>query len=310
MLELLAAGWGIKKASIHPMPSLYGKAWLVYAEQGKKYVLKEQFGHLLKAEHAVLFCLDAQKMPVAVPVATAGGRYHATFGKRFYCLYPFLPGDVVSDYFTAGAEKRAYLFGKAIGKLHLALRNCRHPAFPVVEWGAMAPDLADLPEQFKSAQLDCQHLEGAIARFAAEYAPLAESLPRHLTHGDLHPGNMLFQGETVTGYFDFEIVAHRPRIYDPVYCAAAMFLFAFPDPGKSELWLDLLPALLKGYSSAGKLTENERRAVFPVMLASFLSMISVHCQNGAFTYAAFIENVLAWIHENEARIKQKAAGFK
>ena len=119
MLELLAAGWGIKKASIHPMPSLYGKAWLVYAEQGKKYVLKEQFGHLLKAEHAVLFCLDAQKMPVAVPVATAGGRYHATFEKRFYCLYPFLPGDVVSDYFTAGAEKRAYLFGKAIGKLHL-----------------------------------------------------------------------------------------------------------------------------------------------------------------------------------------------
>ena len=64
MLELLAAGWGIKKASIHPMPSLYGKAWLVYAEQGKKYVLKEQFGHLLKAEHAVLFCLDAQKCPL------------------------------------------------------------------------------------------------------------------------------------------------------------------------------------------------------------------------------------------------------
>ena len=236
------------------------------------------------------------------------GRFHATFEKRFYCLYPFLPGDVVSDYFAAGAAKKAYLFGKAIGKLHRALRNCRHPAYPVIEWGAMAPDWADLLMQFEAAQLDCERLEKAIACFAAEYTPLAESLPRQLTHGDLHPGNMLFQDETVTGYLDFEVVAYRPRIYDPVYCAAAMLLFAFPDPGKSELWLDLLPALLEGYSSAGKLTENEKRAVFPVLLVSFISMISFHCHSGPLQNAAFVENVLAWIHKNEARIKNISRG--
>ena len=61
---------------------------------------------------------------------------------------------------------------------------------------------------------------------------------------------MLFQGETVTGYFDFEIVAHRPG-FDPSTAPRQCFSSPFLT-GKSELWLDLMPALLKGYSSAGK----------------------------------------------------------
>ena len=116
---------------------------------------------------------------------------------------------------------------------------------------------------------------------------------------------MLYRDGRVSGYLDFEIVARRVRIYDPVYCAAAMLIIDFRDRDKRKRWFNLLAAVLAGYRRWINLTEAERRSVFPVLLAALLFMIAFHCGGAgraAIANAGYLASVLSWLEAQENTI--------
>lgn len=86
------------------------------------------------------------------------------------------------------------------------------------------------------------------------------SLPKSIIHGDLFPDNVFFEGGQLSGVFDFYFASHDDKLFD---LAVAIMSWAFDRENR------FLPALanglLAGYQSKCPLTEDEKKALKPLM---------------------------------------------
>jgi Ser/Thr protein kinase RdoA (MazF antagonist) len=108
------------------------------------------------------------------------------------------------------------------------------------------PDLADELAYFS-------HWRRAAAQ--AWPAERLAALPQAWLHCDYHGRNMVFQGDTVAGLFDFDFVARGPRTYD---VGRAVFNFGREYRGSLTLREEFCRAFLEGL---GPLTDEERRSL-------------------------------------------------
>ena len=69
-----------------------------------------------------------------------------------------------------------------------------------------------------------------------------------------------------------------------------------------ELWLELLPAVLQGYEAENSLSEQERRAVYAMMLGILLMFAAWFYETGTPQHAPRELETLAWMVEQRARI--------
>ena len=207
MRDLLQA-WGIGHVeSISPTPSGGGKTWFVRTAAAE-YVLKERDPAGAEMERRVLQALSRTPVPVAAPLTTVSGDLGAK-GRddAYYCLYPRLEGEIVTEHYAGDAEARAERFGRAVGLLHACFRECSDVAVPprselmerIVE--GIIPRIR---EGAPSAEADV--IERLWQDAEAELGPLYSALPQQLIHRDAHTANMLFIGERLTGWLDFEMV--------------------------------------------------------------------------------------------------------
>lgn len=147
------------------------------------------------------------------------------------------------------APARTRTLGRAIAQLHRAMQA------------------AHLDERLPQADLAAE-LRGWVGEQYAAHAPeqlpalestarqldlLAPQLPRGPIHRDLQGKNLLFDGETLTGFIDFDLAQVNFRVYDLCYLACCESL---TDPA--------LDALLAGYEEIQPLSAAERAAFPPL----------------------------------------------
>lgn len=241
------------------------------AKDGRRFVLRISQNLTtaqVRAEQQLLARLRQGELPFAVPepvpaadaatvVETPGGP--ATLSR-------WLPG-VRPD---LGREAALERFGQATGLLGNALRRVplteapqdwRGSAFPLPAEGA---DGDSLWRELRAAGVTADQtalLSGAVARVARAWAGVAGPFPVQVVHGDLAASNLLSDPVSgrITAVLDFEIAGADWRVQEP--------LVALHQSGAldAQRWQRPTAAFLRGYASAGRLTEAEVE-VFPTLL--------------------------------------------
>ena len=92
-----------------------------------------------------------------------------------------------------------------------------------------------------------------------------------IVHGDYHPGNQKYTGNSVSGVFDFDWCKEDLRLFD-VAMTITYFCTSWKKPENGVLFLDEIEVLLKAYQEKLKTSDHifpltrEELAVLPEMI--------------------------------------------
>jgi Ser/Thr protein kinase RdoA (MazF antagonist) len=194
---------------------------------------------------ALSHAADQSGLPLQRLLLTAEGEIEPEVDGRVARLLTWLPGEP-----NRPIEPR--LFGQTLGRLSDALSDFDHPAaHREFVWDVARLDLVrDLQQQFPN--------DLVTEVFALWDSLDLSDLPRHVIHNDFHPGNVLTDGENITGIVDFGDVVYTARVVD---VAVALCYFGWHDE------------LIEGFSSVVPLTDQEREALPMLVAARYVQRI-------------------------------------
>ncbi len=258
----------------------------------------------LTAHAAIAKALQSGGMAAPVPVRTSNGKEYVTDGELFFYLLPRLEGRPVNSkalLLRPDAADAAFRLGTLIGRLHKALEAAGGD-IPLDE-----PDLAAIvrgwamPETRKAMDLP----EAFYAEYNDAFPRLYPLMPRQLIHRDIHPGNILMDGENFSGFLDFELGEKNIRLFDPCYCLTGILSENLPycQSAPDNKWFLLYKSLLHGYNSVCPLTDEEKEAAPYVVFTN--QMICVAYFGGIPKYqelAATNRRMFAWLWERRAEL--------
>jgi len=235
---------------------------------GEAYILKtDERDHVLR-DLALHSTLAAQGFASAAALPTKTGSKYLD-GERVFILVHELQGTPLpkTDRFGESRYEFGQKYGKALAKLHLALKDIEADIMPneknqykeVVEW---AMPKIELPEGF---------VEDYIKNFGAIFP----SLPKQLIHRDPNPSNILFANGEITGFIGFDISEHNMRLWDVCYCATGILSgWKEDDEQIKEKWLLILQGIIHGYDSITPLTIEEKQSIYYVIMSIQLIFIA------------------------------------
>jgi Ser/Thr protein kinase RdoA (MazF antagonist) len=250
-----------------------GRVWEVATERGDRYVLKKvsTFGaadpvRRFTGEARILTYLLQQGVPVAVPVLCDDGKACATDDDGApHAVFPMLP--------SSGGDGDPALYrniGAAIARLHVALADC---PFGVESW-EVGPGL--LPAWWRTAKdrLPAAAFTELSACIRPRWDVIVQALsaaPQRI-HGDVHGGNLLTDGQDVTGIIDCDHLPMAPRGYDLGYYIAFAVHWWLGD-NQPERSVEEARHLLTGYDGVSRLTRRENETLPALALAATLGLI-------------------------------------
>lgn len=254
-----------------------GRVWEVATERGDRYVLKKvsTFNapdpvRRFTDEARILTYLLQRGVPVAVPVLSNDGKVCATDDDGApHAVFPMLPqGSADND---PGLDPALFEnVGAAIARLHVALAGC---PFGVESW-EVGPGVLTALWQSVEDRLPAAALTELSARIRPRWDSMVQALsaaPQRV-HGDVHGGNLLTDGQKVTGIIDIDHLPLAPRGYDLGYYMA----FAghwWLDGNQPSRPVDESRHLLTGYDSVSRLTRQENDDLPALALAAALGLI-------------------------------------
>ncbi|WBY02611.1 homoserine kinase [Ramlibacter tataouinensis] len=200
--------------------------------------------------------LAQRGIPVPDPQADASGDIlHALCGKPA-AVVDRLPGH--SELAPIAAHCAAV--GEMLARLHLAARDFdrTQPNLRGLDWWnetvpVVLPFLEPAQATLLRSELAFQNHVAASPAYAA--------LPRGPIHADLFRDNVLFEGGTLTGFFDFYFAGVDSWLFDIAVCLND-WCVALPDGTHDPLRAD---AFLQAYQRVRPLAAAERR-LLPAML--------------------------------------------
>jgi Ser/Thr protein kinase RdoA (MazF antagonist) len=300
-MEEILKNWDIGKIStIEPIPSYWGKTSLIKTLGGQSFILKEK-SDLSKAEQEANLLSHFAKAgaPVAVPIRSLEAECCVVKDGKIFCLYPKLPGEIVSDHYEGNATSRAKIFGEAIGLLH----NCFLQCDRLVGYADML-----LVDHIQDWAIPCIHkhnrvingdkLEKIWRDVEQQMKALDDEIPKQLIHRDPNPANMLFDKGKLTGFVDFEMVVRGSRFFDVCYCGSSLLVSAYPNIGKMQVWPDLFHSLVNSYQDICPLTTSELSALYGTLIAIELLFAAFSLEAGAHGAAKCNASVMNWLVEN------------
>ena len=153
--------------------------------------------------------LAERGLPVPCPHADANGALVHTLKARPAALVDRLPGE----HHLAPDAADCSRVGRVLARMHLAARDFQ-PSQPNLRgldwWNETVPVV--LP-YLDAAQTAMMQDELAYQRHLAASSAYA-SLPRAAIHGDLFRDNVMFDGDTLAGVFDFYFAGVDTLLYD------------------------------------------------------------------------------------------------
>lgn len=272
---------------------------------GKDYLLKTGDRAALQRNIRVAKALAEQGFAATVPVLTVKGDYF-TEDKNNFVLIRKANGSPLpkSDRFGDKCGDFGFKYGQSIARMHNALSEIEKDIQPyeqnlfyhVTEWA--------LPEvQKKNIQWNMGIPDSYFEDYIKNFGRLFEKLPKQLVHRDPNPCNILFEGEEVSGFTDFELSERNVRLWDPCYCATGILSEQRDVKNAYDKFPEILDAVLHGYDSVNPLTAEEKQAVYYVICS--IQMICVACFESTNEYkdlAKINREMLLYIIEQKNKI--------
>ena len=285
--------YGIEITKTQKVSSFTGRVKLVISKTGERYYLKEKSGaREIEREIRLLEHLRNEGIPVALPLLNSKGLSYCTYNKRNYCIYPEIVGKPLDNFYSDGVEK-GRLLGSSIGELQRALRNYKASS----EFRE-----SNLIRNIKGLEIKEPIVDGGLIREikAITLQGLGASwsrLPRQLLHGDLHPGNLLYYNNVVSGFLDFENVYNGVRIFDVCYCGINILEEGIRR-GTADGWIKIFSSILEGYRLeplAPVEVENIINILYSISLIFMIYNSSKNNKSGV----KLCEESLRWLYNNE-----------
>jgi len=274
-LRAILENWDIEKNL--PISNIYimnrakipGNVWAV----GTDYILKTGKREMLLKNIKISKELHRQGFSSSLPIPTKTGNEYLD-GKEVFILYRGLKGKPLprTDRFGDNRIKFGEKYGRSIARLHKALRAIQKDISPdevnlyknVINWAL--PNVKQQNIQWNMG-IDDSFFDDYIEKFGMLY----DKLPKQLIHRDPNPSNILFDGDEVSGFIDFDLSEINIRLWDVCYCATGILSEGSDEA--YEKWLEILSGILHGYDMEDKLTSEEKQAVFYVLCS--IQMICV-----------------------------------
>lgn len=205
--------------------------------------------------------LAGHGIPVPEPQADAAGEIlHAVGGKPAAVVNRLRGGHQL-----APSTRHCEAVGAMLARMHLAGRdyprsqpNLRGLAW----WGETVPVVAP---HLAAPQRELLESELAFQQNLAGSAVYAE-LPRGPIHADLFRDNAMFEGDTLTGFFDFYFAGVDTWLFDIAVCLNDWCV----DLDSGRLVEERATAFLAAYDSERELTHHESRLLPGLMRAAAL----------------------------------------
>ncbi len=272
---------------------------------GTEYILKTGEREKLMKNMKVAKALSKQGFDASLPVPTKQG-FEYLDGKEPFVLTHAVKGNPLpkADGFGNNRIEFGKKYGKSIARLHKALKEVQNEILPdevnlyksVTDWAL--PIVRQKNEQW-SMGLD----EDFFKDFTDTFGKLYDRLPKQLIHRDPNPGNILFENGEVSGFIDFDLSEVNIRLLDACYCATGILSESSDE--EYEKWLDILSGILHGYDSEGKLSAEEKQAVFYVICAIEMVCTAYFESREEFKQLAKTNRkMFKYIVDNKAKIQQ------
>lgn len=306
-LRKILENWNIKNDL--PIGDIYimdgakvsGNVWTV----GSDYILKTCNREKLLKNLKVAKALSKQGFAASLPVPTKTGAEYMD-GKELFILTHGLKGNPLpkTDRFGNSCVEFGKKYGESIARLHKALREVQNEVLPdevnlyqsIIEWAL--PNVRQQNVQWNMG-LDEEFFKDYIDTFGK----LFDKLPKQLIHRDPNPSNILFADDEVSGFIDFDLSEVNIRIWDACYCATGILSESSDEA--YEKWLNVLSGILLGYDSEGKLTKEEKQAVFYVICSIQMICVAYFENQEEFKQLAKTNRkMLIYIVNNKDKIQQ------
>jgi len=149
-------------------------------------------------------------VPVAKHYKANSGKFYAEFDNEYYAL-----ADKIFGSHDEPDKKGAFLLGQNIAKLHTALMQMKDKSpYPIVSVSEMYNlnnfALNEITEKKLAVRKE-------IMDYCINFDELYLSLPRQITHYDLHRQNILFKNGEIAAFLDLEVLQTEARIKDICY---------------------------------------------------------------------------------------------
>jgi len=170
--------------------------------------------------------------------------------------------------------------GEAIARLHLALATC---PTAIDSWEIRLADrvFGESWPRLESAlpPAEFERLTKAVAPVRDDMIRAFDGLPSQRIHGDCHAGNILFDGDELTGFIDLDHLPIGPRMYDLGYYLSCG-ITSCTDAGEApaDALERLGRPLFAGYRSVTALADGEPAAIAPIMLSVQLILADFYLQ--------------------------------
>lgn len=245
--------WGLTEEPVAATPTTW--------EVAGKYILKS-----VGTKNAALnnirltAALRSHGVPVPHIMKTTDGRDYILAEDGCYLLMEKLAGSHIKEVFEQDYASIAYETGIVIGKIHCAFMTGSDNKTGVNSFhqelmGWISRELST------SSLLTKEEWSGPMEALCSIYP----QLPRQQIHRDLHYGNLLFEGTTLTGVLDFDLGKQDARLFDIAYFLAGQLLGYKDLMAIKHKWIRFISRFLSGYESMIILENNEKKAL-PLMI--------------------------------------------
>jgi len=233
----------------------------------------------IQAEHAAQSALQSAGLPVPAPVAATDGTTILVIGGALYEVLPMVDAGTWPG--TPAAAREA---GRILARMHLVLATLPlPPGEPPPGAGQALRALDHLGRALPSSRPAVDRLRHDLET-ASEVA--ARPRPIQPIHGDFHPGNTLWRGDTLAAVLDFEHMRSGPALADAAIASLHFSLDrAGSDPGA---WpdapnLDRLTQFWAGYRLLRPLARAEAAEIPHLMVAGLIAEAAPRaCHPGGF----------------------------
>lgn len=265
------------------------------------FYLKETSSESVERDLDLLEYLATAALPVPRHVATATGRRYAICEGKAFWLSRELPGHHFAQFHGSTGLEQIWRLAMHLGELHRVLaRAPNSQRFPVFRDSAEHLLTAALA---RGSAFDVDRLQQLLGNVDS-----VVELSTQLIHRDFHRGNVLFMGDAVSAYLDFDLVHRGPRLFDVCYCASGVLSESFREPGYTEYWLTVVETIFRSYGRVRSLSAQERSLAWS-MLITIQLMFMNSCMDGQVVDTALMnQSMLFWFVDHRIEIEAAIAG--
>lgn len=283
--------------SDEPIKQIYSSAWQI----GDKYVLKT--GKNIDEMHRNLLMINAlseQNIPVATVLKTMDGLNYIFEDDIYFFISRKIDGEHLTNIYEQNHSELAYLIGQVVGRLHIAFKACQ------TKVSCYDNNFYDEIVGWVSKTFDDKKItlipEDILKQCISELKNIYPKLPRQLIHRDIHPGNMMFKNNILTGYIDFDLSQINARVFDICYMALSFLVDNTDDNQKTTKWFDILKSIVNGYESVNPISYDEKKAIPIMMVAIEMLFVAYFANNNHTDGTNGAAKTLLWLWQNKEGI--------